>query len=653
MRFRPSVRPLLFGLLATVSVIATARAAPTATNIDLYRQAYAQATIGLWDQAWSIANRADDPFLAKLLLWIELVRDPPQARFEQYRDFLEQNPTWPDRLLMRAHAETKLKDESDATAADWFRRFPPVTLTAKLRQADLLLAAGNEAQGVARLRQIWVNDDFPAADERGFLARYGDYLPPQDQALRLDRLIWDGRYAAARRMLARVDPPARELGAARLALLTGAPDAKHLLEMVPPSLDRDPGLIFARVRWRQGNGHYDGAAALLDQAPANPGHARAWITERRILARVLLTKGKPALAYRVAALNGLSGGPAFADLEFLAGWVALRYLHDPAEGYHHFVRLYDHTTMPVSRARGAYWAARAAAALNRPSDADSWYRKAAAHPLTYYGQLAAAATHDPGIGSIPAAPEVDPAQIRRLNSNELAQAARDLVAMGDGADARPFLALLIETATSPIDDVAIARLAARLRRPDMEIFAARRAAKDGIDLFSANYPLVALPPGGGQAEPALILAMARQESAFDPQAVSPAGARGLMQLMPATAKKFAADLDLPFSDGRLTDDGSYNLRLGRAYLDTLLNRFNGSYVLAIAAYNAGPSRVQQWLDQFGDPRDNHTNAIDWIESLPIAETRNYLQRVLENLQIYRFRLGDHDLAFKLTADLRR
>ncbi|MGH6990776.1 MAG: hypothetical protein ACREE3_12845, partial [Stellaceae bacterium] len=279
MRFRASVRLLLFGLLAAASVTVTAHAGLNNGDLALYRHAYADAKAGQWDQAWSLANQAHDRFPAKLLRWIELTRDPPPVTFAQIHDFLEHNPSWPDRVLMRLHAEAKLKDQSDAVAAEWFRQFPPLTIAAKVREVGLMISSGHRAEGIARLREIWIDDDFSTAEARDFLARYGDYLQPQDQARRLDRLIWTGRYAAARGMLPRVDPGVRALGAARLALLSGAPDAEHLLDMVPPSLEKDPGLIFARLRWRQKKEYYAGAVALLDHPPADLVRPQAWIVE--------------------------------------------------------------------------------------------------------------------------------------------------------------------------------------------------------------------------------------------------------------------------------------------------------------------------------------------------------------------------------------
>jgi soluble lytic murein transglycosylase len=649
---KATIRSLLLGLAASVCIAATAHAELSDNDRALYRQAYPAAQANNWDQAWGLTKGASDQFPAKLLLWVELMRGGPEVQFGPLRDFISNNPSWPGLSVLRRHAEKALQNQGDATAAAWFKQFPPLGYLGKTRQADLAIAGGHEAAGVALLREVWIDTNFAAADEAVFLQHYGDRLRPLDHAKRLDRLLWDGHVADARRMLPRVSLAQRALGSARLALLGDAPDAEHLLAQVPAPLQDEPGLIFARMKWRRHKLHLDDAIALLDHPPADLVRPLAWAGERQILARTALNEGNPQVAYRLADANGLSEGPAFGELEFLAGWVALRYLNDPTNAYRHFVRLYDHSKMAISRSRGAYWAARASAALRQTKDAADWYAKAAANPTTYYGQLAAAAVNDSGPIKVDREPEPDRQAVAAFEQKELVRAARDLVAIGDSDDARPFLFQLAQTAQTPTDFVQVARLSLALDRPDMELMTAKRAANDGINLFAENYPLVPLPPGGN-AEAPLVLAMTRQESAFDQGAISPAGARGMMQLMPFTAQRMAKALTLPYSAPLLTEDRVYNMRLGRAYLDEMLTEFSGSYVLAIAAYNAGPARVNQWIAQFGDPRAKNADVIDWVESVPITETRNYVQRVLENLQIYRLLLGDRAQAFELVADLRR
>ncbi len=358
------------------------------------------------------------------------------------------------------------------------------------------------------------------------------------------------------------------------------------------------------------------------------------------------------LAYRLAARHGLSSGPVYAELEFLAGWVALRFIHEPDRAYNHFVGLYEVVKLPVSVARASYWAGRAADAMGYDQLAATWYRTAAEHLTTYYGQLAATALGEPKLERALDEPTPSAAESEAFDKQELVRVLRQLSEIDATEYMRPFMLRLSELAKSPGEHALVAHLALQVDRPDLAITVAKKASYAGVVLLAEGYPLSELPPGGSVEHP-LVLAMTRQESAFDRGAVSSAGALGLMQVMPATARRVAHTLRLHFDKHRLTTDRHYNVTIGRAYLDGLLGDFSGSYVLAIAAYNAGPSRVRQWIRDYGDPRSKDVDVIDWIESIPIGETRNYVQRVLENLQLYRLRMGDQSLGSSLASDLKR
>jgi soluble lytic murein transglycosylase len=342
---------------------------------------------------------------------------------------------------------------------------------------------------------------------------------------------------------------------------------------------------------------------------------------------------------------------ALADAEFLAGWVALRRLGDPAAAYEHFTQLYANVRMPISRARGAYWAGRAADERGMTDIAKRWFASATEHGTTFYGQLAGQRT----LAARPAfAPEPQPTaeDVADFDRKELVRAVRMLSELGRGDLAKPFLLRLGASAGTPVQHKLITTLAETADWLDVAAASARRASADGTILLASAFPVIQVKHKG-VAEPPLVLAIARQESAFDKAAVSRADARGLMQLMPATAKDMAKSLSMRFSADRLLTDPNYNLTLGQAYLDKLLDSFDGSYLLALAAYNAGPARVRQWLETYGDPRAGTIDVVDWIEAIPFGETRNYIQRVLENLQVYRLRLGDDDRAFTLARDLQR
>ncbi len=629
-----------------------ARAALSGTDRQIYREAFEAARAGNWALAEKRAEKAHDRLLAKVLWWLNLSRGGSGASFSDFTDFITANPDWPGQVTLRQHAEESMIGVSDQTLAQWFDRFPPVTPAGKFKQADIWIAEGHEQQGLARIRETWINGDFTAFEEKSVLQRYHSVLRRADHVARLDRLIWDGQFEAARRMLLRVDPDHRALAEARIALAETEPGVERLVARVPAALQNDPGLLFERMRWRARKEHFDDAIAILDHPPKDLVRPLAWASERQTLARHALAVGDISVAYRLAAHHGLTSGRAFAELEFLAGWIALRFLHEPDVAYNHFVKLYDEVKLPVSLARGAYWAARAADAMGFHQLAGAWYGTAAVQVTTYYGQLAAAALGEPEIARTIAEPKPTPAESAAFDRNELVLAMRDLADVGAKDYIGAFARRVSDRAEAPADHVLLAHLVIKLDRPDLAVGVAKWASYAGVILLNEGYPIATLPPGG-EVERPLVLAMTRQESAFDRDAVSSAGARGMMQLMPATASHIAKALHMPFSESRLLKDPHYNIIIGRHYLDGLLGDFSGSYVLAIAAYNAGPSRVRQWIRDYGDPRAKNADVVDWIESIPLGETRNYVQRVLENLQVYRLRLGDNGLAFSLASDLKR
>ena len=348
----------------------------------------------------------------------------------------------------------------------------------------------------------------------------------------------------------------------------------------------------------------------------------------------------------------MSDGNGYSETEFLSGYIALRYRKDPALAFDHFAHILARVGTSFSKARAAYWEGRAAEALGKPELATKWYTAGSEHMATFYGQLSA---HQLGKDAPPhPLPEPRPssAEQEHFNGRELVRAAQLLFAAGDRDHAKNFLLQMADAAKTPIDFAMLASLAELHGRIDLAISVAKRSIEAGTPLMVHGYPVTVLPTGGS-AERSLLFAIVRQESAFAPDAMSRVGARGLMQLMPATAAGMAGKLQLPFSLDRLTTDGVYNVTLGRSYIERLIDEFGGSYPLAIAAYNAGPGRVHQWLHAFGDPRGRDISMVDWIEMIPFNETRLYVQRVLENLQIYRGQDTNNVTAFSLASDLAR
>lgn len=648
------VRVYLAAVLAGALLTATIAPADALSTADkrLYHAAFVDAQENHWTAAARDAARARDPLPREALHWLAIIRGANGASFGEITHFIVTHPDWPGQVALEQAAESAMDGVPDDVLAAWFAQHPPVTPAGKLRQADIWMAKGHAEEALARIRAVWINGDLSALDERSIYQRYHTVLRVEDHEKRLDRLLWDDQVAAARRLLPLVSPGPRAVAEARLALMTFAADADSLVAQVPSVYRDDPGLLYDRIRWCQHNDLDQNALDLLVVAPPDPAHATQWANERQIMARRALGMGRPDLAFRVADQVDTSSGPSFAELEFLSGWIALRFLNEPQIAYEHFVRLYDAGTWPITLARGAYWAGRAAQAMGYKELAASWFDTAAQHFTTYYGQLAAT-TGDVTPVRFASDPHPSETETRAFNHRELVRLTRDLAEVGADDVVTSFFRRVCDMASTPDQFVLTARLAREIHRPDLEIEAAKRASHAGVILLTEGYPIPELPKGIDTETP-LLLAMTRQESAFSDQAVSRAGALGLMQLMPHTASVIARTLHLRFSQKRLTTDRRYNLALGRAYLNDLLSDFSGSYVLAIAAYNAGPARVKNWISLYGDPRSAGVNVIDWIESIPYTETRNYVQRVFENLQIYRLRLRKAGFTtFTLASDLKR
>jgi soluble lytic murein transglycosylase len=639
--------------LAVALLLAGGARAQALSDADLaaLRTALAAAHAGDWSHAFAAAAASKDPLPAKMLHWMDYASPGAPGNFADISDFIEKNPRWPRQKALLAHAEEALAGETDQTAAQWFKRHPPVSAAGRVRAAEAMLNSGDLAGGAAALRATWIEADFNATDEKSFLAKHGDAIRPQDDERRLDRLLWGSHSEAARRMLPRVPPDWRALTQARLALAAGSSGAEAAVAKVPAQLRADPGLVYAELRWRREKDMTDQAVQILLAHPGDPVRPELWAAERQVIARRVLAAGDAKLAYKIVEQHGAIDGNAYADTEFLLGYIALRYIKDPALAFDDFSRILTRAGSPYAKARAGYWGGRAAEAQAKSALAQKWFAAGAEHMSTFYGQLAAHQLGDNAPPRPTPEPRPDTAEQARFNADELVRADRAFFALGDRSESKIFLLNLAEHAKTPTDFAMLADLAEKNGRIDLAIAVAKRAIAAGTPLMIHGYPITALP-AGGNVERALIYAIVRQESAFEVDAVSRAGARGMMQLMPATAAFIAAKIPLSLSLDRLTEDGIYNITLGRAYLEKLLDDFGGSYALAIAAYNAGPGRVRQWLADYGDPRGGKIDMVDWIEIIPVAETRNYVQRVLENLQVYRGQDGRNS-AFSLVSDLAR
>ncbi len=621
--------------LPAVTVTAPPPPVLTTREKTILNEAIKAAVKHNWPKARSTIATARSPLLSKIIEWAYL-RDPgPHAGFTERTAFLVANPKWPAANDIRRRAEDAIDDSiSSSTLTAWFAANPPLSTAGKAAYARALAAQGNTDQAHAIARDAWVNGYFNKDDERDFLREFRSVLTPDDHWARIDRILYEEQTSAAQRLLSYVDTGHAAVAQARIALIGSARTAEGAIAAVPAALQNDPGLLYDRVRWRRTRDNEDGARQLVPPFELGGPRPDLWWRERNALARDALAEGNITEAYALAKHHGSIDALSVSEAEWLAGWIALRFLKDGEAALAHFEKVYDSVQTPPSLARGAYWTGRTTEFLGRPDLAAEWYQRAAAYVTTYYGQLALARLKSDTVPQLPQDPDPTAEERAAFNADELTRALRALMDVDAKSYQRAFAQAMSENSASAAERQMTAELVNRLSRIDLGVVVARQAARDKITLVQYGWPTPAyaypaLP------EKAFILAITRQESNFDVAALSSAGARGLMQLMPPTARGLAKATKQPYAEKRLTTDGAYNMRLGSVYLNSLLANFDGSYVLAAAAYNAGPGRPRQWIKQFGDPRDPSVDAIDWVEQIPFAETRSYVQRIMENLMIYR------------------
>jgi soluble lytic murein transglycosylase len=644
---RLPTRPVLvlLALACAAAGPAAAQQVPTAG-----RDPIAAIRADRWPEAQADAAGFADPVAEKLVLYYRLLA-PGAATPAEIADFMRDNPDWPNQaLLERRRQDAIAADPDDADVLAQCAAAPVTEAPTLLRCAAALATAGQADAAAADARQAWVTGLAEPAQEAAFLHRWSGRVTADDQWARFQHLAWHDPAAAARQA-GRLDPAHRAAAEARLAFQRDDPRAEALLAAAHVAEQDDPGLMLDHARYlRQADRRADalalwqrdGAAAQNAIRAIAPEHLPAFWAERNLLARALLSAGDAAGAYAIASEPGQTAPETVADAEFLAGFIALRKLNDPSGALSHFQKLEAVSKAAITQARAWYWQGRAMAAAGKDPKPD--YEKSAAWPTTFYGQLAALALGDDAAALARRINALhDPAWTRdavlAFTGHEVVRAAAWLVAWGDPHRARVFLLRMDDLAPDPADRALTAALALRVGLPDMAVFIARRMGRVGLMLPDAGWPTPFDPPGG-ELDPAVALGIMRQESSFDIGAVSPSGALGLMQLMPPTADAVALRLGIGTSPVALISDPGHNMRLGTAYLRQMLDQFGGSLPLAVAAYNAGPSRVEQWLAKNGDPRVGPVDMIDWIEQIPVGETRNYVQRVLENVTIYRARRGE-------------
>ncbi|NYF33515.1 MULTISPECIES: lytic transglycosylase domain-containing protein [Sphingopyxis] len=579
------------------------------------------------------------------------------ASFDQLSRFLMANRGWPDAEKLRTRAEKAISLDSydPARTLAYFQSYPPQTASGQLRYALALNASGRREDANAAVRRAWTSGPLDDYETSRALSMFPGAIAPADHDARMDKLLWLGATSAASRQLAYTSPDKRNIFAARLAMRSGAVDAAFqasAVESANPSLTRtDPGYITDKATWLRASGRVGEARALL-AAPRSlskaPTDAEEWLETLLTNARQADAGGDKLTAYNIARQldDALPPGTVvretplgvrddYTSLAWLAGQLAFKDLRRPAEAVKLYRAYGEAARSAQTRTKGFYWAGRAALAAGDRATANAHFADAAQHYDQFYGQLALERLNRPQPKPTPNPTiEVSSTEKRAFEDDRLVRAARALGEIGAWREQSAFLRALAQKASSPADHVLAGQLANQIGRPDLGVMIGRSAQANSLDAVEVSgFPTVRVP-AGHESNWTFIHAITRQESQFDRAAISHAGARGMMQLMPGTAREVAGKLGLSYDAGSLTTDTNYNMMLGSTYFQQMLRYYGGSYPLAVAAYNAGPGNVNKWLRANGDPRTGSIEMLDWIEAIPIFETKNYVQRVLENAVVY-------------------
>lgn len=597
--------------------------------------AFKEARQGRFSALQNLAQVSNDPLVRSTAQWVLLRGN--KSDFNSLKNFIGQHPDWPSLSLLKQKAEEKMPPGvSDRESLNWFQKNKPETYNGTVKYIGLLKGQNNLTLAKTIAKDFWQENRMSRDQQREFYSAYGSFLSQSDHEKRIRFLFNGEQYEQAQAVANVIGGEYSSFIDARIKLAKNDNGVNQAISNISPRYANHPDLLYERLKWRRKNDMNSGAIEILNkEPPASQVHdPAAWWQERHIIIRRLLEEKNYQKAYQLASSHKQKEGFPLAQAEFVAGWIALRFVNKPYEAFEHFERLYNNVETPISRSRGAYWAGRASETLGDNVVASQWYAVAAQYPETFYGQLAAEKTPAKEVLLIKTAPTVNSSA---YYNDKRTQAAKLLNQAGMDEESRLFLFRLLKDRTGQNDLITLAQFSRDLGYEDITIKVAQEIQeKHNKTYHDYLYPRrVKDVQNVRNTEWALIHAIIRQESRFDQKAISPAGARGLMQLMPATAKETARQNGLSHDISWLTTRSDHNIQLGSKYIGQLVRRFDGNYAMAAAGYNAGPNRVDRWKQENGNPQNGQVDLVDWIELIPIYETRNYVQRVLEGVYVYR------------------
>ena len=590
--------------------------------------------------------------IAKTILKWAMLRSG-HGDWKEYQNFLNDNPQWPGLKKLKEQAEIKIPENSNPQdVLDFFGKQNPDTGFGALKLIKALLDTNKSNRANKILFYSWSNLSLSLDEQRDFLSN--ELLTEFHHEDRINNLLWRGDVKGAKSILHLTSSQMQKLIKARIGLQLGASNVDQLIASVPNIYKDEPGLAFDRFQWRIRKNRWDDAENLLidrTQISSSLGRPEKWAKRRRGFARRAMRANRPKLAYYLASNHQLTAGANYADLEWLSGYISMVYLDAPDQSRKHFENFNLAVSSPISKARAGYWLGKVNEKYGHMEQAAKDYKVSANFQMTYYGQLSSerlklnnnqSFVDDESLFSWRTASFVDDAVF---------QAAVLLLKAEKFVMMRWFMTHMAET----LDRDGLMRLSNYAHEKNVhfvEIGIAKEAAKRGIILPKAYFPINEIPTYSNNLPPEVILSIARRESELNMNAISPAGAVGLMQILPSTAKQMSKELGIKFSYKKLKSDAKYNVKLGSAYLSKLIDIYEGSYLLAFAAYNAGPRKVNEWIKLYGDPRDSLVSVINWVEHIPYKETRNYVMRVSESLHVYRIRINGSTPSVSLTKDLK-
>ena len=607
-----------------------------------------------WPTALKTAKKAKDKSIYNFIQWRHLLTKGNKASYYEYKTFIDTNEDYPRIGRIKYLAEHKLSTESISPKKiiDWYSVNEPLSGFGKMILGESFILQGNIEKGTSLIKDGWITAELDKSELKFYRKKFKKYLNADDYIKRADYLAWNNKYWDLQRLIRYLPKDYELLYTARQLLMSKSYGVDNAISKVPAKFKNDAGLNYDRLKWRRKRGRVDSSLEILLKVKNTKDYLvrpDKWWIEREIISRSLIYKKKYELAYKISSKHALTDGPEYAAAEWMSGWIALSFLNDPLLAKDHFENFYNNVSYPISTSRGAYWLAKTYQKLGKKDLATEWFEKAAKFLTTYYGQLAFIELNPNETFELTKDIEISKEYKEYFYKKELVKVTYLLHELNEDKYTKHILRHLANDKIDSGSEILAAELATSIDRFDFAIQIAKIASYEKRFHNTFNYPIISTPNyinGRKIPETAFILSIIRQESEFDLSANSHAGAKGLMQLMPYTAKLVAKQANLPYSKSRLTKDAEYNINLGSHYIAGLMLEYDGAYPFAIAAYNAGPKRVRYWKKINKNPQKNQINYVDWIELIKFRETRNYVQRVLENYNVYRYILEQKPVTMK-------